>query len=165
MWQVDLKIKGVDGEMFKHTIGSRSNIVKNYVDKMKVKRFAEAIGDLNPIYYDETTGKNSRYKCNIAPPTFARTLDYGEIGTLTLPTKGLIHGEQAYHYERPLFVGEYIFCYTEVKDYKERLGSQGKMGILNLMNNGEDENGIMIFSSTIVIILNETVLKGLESEK
>ena len=49
---------------------------------------------------------------------------------LNLPNKGLIHGEQTFHYERPLMVGEEIYCYTEVKNYFEKKGNFGEMGFL-----------------------------------
>ena len=100
--------------MFKDQIGKQSNKVKNAVEKGAVKKFAEAIGDLHPIYFDEEVGEKSRYKKNIATPTFPRTFDYGVIDGLDLPNKGLIHGEQTFHYVRPLFVGEEIYCSSKV---------------------------------------------------
>lgn len=86
------------------------------MERGAVKKFAEAIGDIHPIYFEEETGRNSRFRNNIAPPTFPRTFDYGVIEGLNLPNKGLIHGEQTFHYERPLLVGEEIVCYSEVKN-------------------------------------------------
>lgn len=96
--------------MFKNQIGKFSNKVKNVVERGAVKKFAEAINDLHPIYFDEDTGKLSKYKNNIAPPTFPRIFDYGVIAEFNPPIKGLIHGEQTFHYERPLFVGEEQKC-------------------------------------------------------
>ena len=96
--------------MFKDCIEKRSKPVKNSVERGAVKKFAEAIGDLHPIFIDEEIGKQSRYGTNIAPPTFPRVFDYGVIEGLNLPSKGLIHGEQIYHYKRPLLVGEEITC-------------------------------------------------------
>ncbi|HLR92632.1 MAG TPA: MaoC family dehydratase N-terminal domain-containing protein, partial [Atopostipes sp.] len=116
--------------MYAHLIGKKSKTVKNIVERGMVKRFSESIGDEQPIYLDEETGKNSRYGANIAPPTFPRVFDYGEVEGLNLPSKGLIHGEQVYDYERPLFVGETLSCYTEVKDYYEKQGKAGLMGFL-----------------------------------
>ncbi|MDQ0218847.1 MaoC family dehydratase [Peribacillus cavernae] len=147
--------------MFKDSIGKRSNKVKNIVERGAVKKFAEAIGDTHPLYLDEETGKHSRYKQNIAPPTFPRVFDYGIIEGLNLPNKGLIHGEQIYHYERPLLVGEEIYCYAEVKDYYEKAGKNGSMGFLVLENNGEDINGKAIFTSTSIVIITEAVRKVL----
>jgi acyl dehydratase len=135
--------------------------VKNVVERGAVKKFAEAIGDLHPIYFDEETGRNSRFQNNIAPPTFPRTFDNGAIEGLKLPEKGLIHGEQTFHYERPLLVGEEIVCYSEVKKYFEKKGNFGEMGFLVLESFGEDLAGNTIFSSTSTIVISEAVRKVL----
>lgn len=142
--------------MFEHTIGKRSEKVKNRVERGAVKKFAEAIGDLHPIYTDE-----ENYSRNIAPPTFPRVFDYGDIEELYLPNKGLIHGEQNYHYERPLFVEEEILCYAEVEDYYERSGKSGNMGFLKVKRYGEDPEGKLIFSEEQVVIITEAVRKGM----
>ena len=149
--------------MFAQAVGNCSNRVLNVVNREKVIQFARAIGDEHPIYVDAETGKNSRYGENIAPPTYPRVFDYGTIEGLKLPSKGLIHGEQIYHYKRPLVVGEEVYCYARVLDYKERMGSNGKMGIIRIENIGEDQDGAAIFSSTIVIIINEAVQKGMKA--
>lgn len=147
--------------MFKEQIGKQSNKVKNAVERGVVKKFAEAIGDIHPIYIDEETGRNSRYQNNIAPPTFPRTFDYGVIEGLNLPNKGLIHGEQTFHYERPIRVGEEIFCYSKVKNYFEKKGNFGEMGFLVLENYGEDATGSLIFSSSSTVVISEAVRKVL----
>jgi acyl dehydratase len=147
--------------VFKEQIGKQSNKVKNAVERGAVKKFAEAIGDLHPIYFDEETGRNSRYQTNIAPPTFPRTFDYGVITGLNLPNKGLIHGEQTFHYERPIRVEEEIYCYTKVKNYFEKKGNFGEMGFLVLENYGEDATGALIFSSTSTVVISEAVRKVL----
>jgi len=147
--------------LFSDQVGKRSTKVKNVVERGAVKKFAEAIGDLHPIYFDEETGRNSRFQNNIAPPTFPRTFDYGAIEGLKLPEKGLIHGEQTFHYERPLLVGEEIVCYSEVKKYFEKKGNFGEMGFLVLESFGEDLAGNTIFSSTSTIVISETVRKVL----
>ncbi|AEH47825.1 MaoC family dehydratase N-terminal domain-containing protein [Parageobacillus thermoglucosidasius] len=147
--------------MFAEYIGKCSNKVKNVVERGAVKKFAEAIGDPHPIYWDEETGKMSRYKTNIAPPTFPRVFDYGVIEGLKLPSKGLIHGEQRFHYERPLYVGEELYCYSKVEDYYEKQSSMGKLGFLIITNYGEDPSGNVIFTSTSTIIITEVVRKAM----
>ncbi|QQK80491.1 MaoC family dehydratase N-terminal domain-containing protein [Salicibibacter cibi] len=149
--------------MFEDAIGNLSNKVKNTVERGAVRKFADAIGDAHPIFVDEEAGKTSRYGRNIAPPTFPRVFDYGEIAGLELPNKGLIHGEQIYHYERPLLVGEDIHCWTEVKDYKEKAGKSGTMGILSLEGKGEDQGGNLVFRAEQVVIITEAVRRGMEA--
>jgi acyl dehydratase len=147
--------------MFSQFVGKRSEKVKNVVEQGAVKKFSESIGDEHPIFLDEEVGRTSRYGRNIAPPTFPRVFDYGKVEGLKLPNKGLIHGEQVYQYERPLLVGEEVYCYAEIQDYYEKTGGHGKMGFLVLANNGEDANGTIIFKSSSVVIITEAVRKVL----
>jgi acyl dehydratase len=147
--------------MLTDTIGKRSEKVKNKIERGAVKKFAEAIGDLSPIFYDEEVGGTLKYKRNIAPSTFPVTLDFGIVPELALPSKGLIHGEQSFHYKRPLFVDEEIYCYTEVKDYYEKTGNFGEMGFLVISKIGVDADDKLIFTEERVIIINEAVRKGM----
>lgn len=148
--------------MFEQLIGKQSRKVKNRVERGLVKRFAESIGDLHPIFVDEEVGKRSKYGQNIAPPTFPRTFDYGKVEGLHLPNKGLIHGEQIYYYVRPLLVGEEIYCYTEVKDYYDKTGKNGLMGFLVTKRYGEDLKGKLIFTEESIVIINEAVREALK---
>ncbi|WP_019415604.1 MaoC family dehydratase N-terminal domain-containing protein [Paenisporosarcina sp. TG20] len=147
--------------MLKSTIGKRSSKMKNTIERGSVRKFAEAIGDPASIYFDEEVGKNSKYKNNIAPPTFPVTFNVGSIPELNLPTEGLIHGEQIYHYTRPLVVGEDVYCWMEVKDYYEKSGNFGNMGFLVLTKHGEDPSGELLFTEERIVIISETVRKGM----
>ena len=40
-------------EMYWDSIGKRSDYVKNVIERGAVKKFAEAIGNLHPIFIDE----------------------------------------------------------------------------------------------------------------
>ena len=68
---------------------------------------------------------------------------------------------KSYHYKRPLFVGEDVYGYTEVKDYYEKTGNHGDMGFLVIIRYGVDENKDLIFTEERVIIINEAVRKGM----
>jgi acyl dehydratase len=148
--------------MYRDLIGKKSKTVKNVVERELVRRFAESIGDFHPIYVDEETGKKSRYGKNIAPSTFPRVLRSGIVEGLKLPKKGLIHGEQSYHFERPLLVGEEVHSYSVIEDYYEKEGSTGKMGFLKTKRYGEDGNGNLIFTEESVTIITETVRRSLQ---
>lgn len=148
--------------MYKDVVGKKSKRIKNHVERGWVKRFAESIGDLHPLYIDEETGKNSKYGNNIAPPTYPRTFDYGLVPGLNLPEKGLIHGEQTYHYNRPLLVGETVYCYTGVEDYFEKTGNNGLMGFLVTKRYGEDIKGNVIFIEGSTVIITEAVREAMK---
>lgn len=44
------------------------------IEKEPIRRFADAIGDYNPLYWDEEYAKKSRYGAIIAPPGFLSSL-------------------------------------------------------------------------------------------
>ncbi len=138
---------------FERFIGQRSEAVVNVVEREVVRKFAEAIGDSNPLYVDEEAAEASRYGGLIAPPTFPRTFDYGEVEGVGSPGQGFIHGEHHIRYERPLFVGEEVRCYAEVKDYYEKDGRKGPLGFLISERVGESPEGERIFAMLDTAVL------------
>jgi acyl dehydratase len=138
---------------FERFIGHRSKPVTNVVEKGAVKKFAEAIGDPNPLYVDEEAARASRYGGLIVPPTFPRTFEYGEVDGLGSPGQGYIHGEHRIRYERPLFVGEEVSCYAEVRDYYEKEGREGPLGFLISERVGESPRGERIFTMLDTAVL------------
>jgi acyl dehydratase len=148
---------------FERFIGHRSEPVVNVVEKGAVKKFAEAIGDPNPLYADEAAAKASRHGGLIAPPTFPRIFEYGEVEGLGPPGQGCIHAEHRIRYERPLFVGEELSCYAEVTDYYEKEGREGSLGFLISERVGESLQGERVFSMLDTAVLTPTMRESLES--
>ena len=146
---------------FERFIGHRSEAVFNVVEKGAVKKFAEAIGDPNPLYVDEEAAKASRYGRLLAPPTFPRTFEYGEVEGIGPPGQGLIHGEHRIRYERPLFVGEEVLCYAKVEDYYEKEGREGTLGFLISERVGETPEGERIFTMLDTAILTPAIKESL----
>lgn len=149
--------------MLKEFIGKRSNNVLNVVERGAVRKFAEAIGDSHPIYTNEEYASQTRYKQNICPPTFPIIFDYGKIEGLIFPSSGLIHGEQYFHYERPLYVGEKINCYSVIEDLFEKQGSRDTLAFLVINNFGEDEEQKTVFTCKKVIVITDAVRKEMNS--
>jgi len=148
---------------FERFIGQRSVPVTNVVEQGAVRRFAEAIGDANQLYVDDEVAKSSRYGGLIAPPTFPRTFEYGEVEGLGSPGHGYIHGEHRIRYERPLFVGEKLSCYAEVTHYYEKEGREGPLGFLISKRVGESLDGERIFTMLDTAVLTPAMRKSLES--
>jgi acyl dehydratase len=149
--------------LFEEFVGLSSEPVANPIEKGAVRKFAEAIADPNPLYVDEKAAKESRHGGLLAPPTFPRTLDYGRIEGLALPSAGLIHGEFRIAYERPLLVGEEVLCSLALKDSFDKEGRRGTMGFLIFERAGESPEGERIFTMNDTVIVTEAVRKGLEA--
>jgi acyl dehydratase len=82
------------------------------VTRVKIKEFADAIGDPNPVYRDPEAAKAAGYPDVIAPPTFPIVISLGD-PSLGDPELGLnyamvVHGEERFEYHRPLHAGDVV---------------------------------------------------------
>ncbi len=140
----------------KNAIGRASPPTLNEVEKGAIRRFAEAIGDFNPIYYDEEYARASGYPTIVAPPTFPASFhsaaDLRELLGVTI--KSLLHAEQAFEYERPIFAGDRIFVATRVSNVFERPSPTGaRMDVAVIEDEGRDEEGNLVFRAQRTLVV------------
>ncbi|MCL8206846.1 MAG: MaoC family dehydratase N-terminal domain-containing protein [Actinomycetia bacterium] len=136
-------------------VGLRSEPVTVEVEKGAIRRFAEALGETNPVYFDEAAARAAGYRSLLAPPTFPVTLGRVPVPGLVLPPAGLIHGEQAFEYGEPIVAGDVITLTSMLEDVKTRSGRQGTMTILTLRTEGVNQSGALAFVSRATIIVTE----------
>lgn len=137
---------------FERLLGVWSKPVKNEVEKGAIRKFADAIGDPNPLYHDEERAAQSRFGRLVAPPTFSRTFDYGVIPGLQMPTEGLIHGEMFYTYYKPILAGDVLYASFALTDAKERAGKLGRMILLVFTYKVENEAGELVQEAKSTVI-------------
>ncbi|QFG23851.1 MaoC family dehydratase N-terminal domain-containing protein [Actinomadura sp. WMMB 499] len=100
------------------------------ISRVKIREFADAIGDGNPIYRDADAAKAAGHPDVIAPPTFPIVVSLGNPG-LADPDLGLnyamvVHGEQRFEYARPVRAGDVVTCTSTITEIKS-IGSNEKM--------------------------------------
>jgi acyl dehydratase len=136
-------------------IGRESEPVVHDVEKGAVRRFAEALGDPNPIYQDEVAARAAGFSGLVAPPTFPVALTANERfrHSLDLGTRSILHGEQQFEYARPLVAGERITVVSRVADVQEKAGASGPMDVLVIEDEGRDDKGELVFRSRATLIL------------
>lgn len=127
-------------EMRTQTIGSESEPVTLDVEKGAIIKFAQAIGDNNPIYNDEATARKTNYGTLIAPPTFLRSV----VGIrppipFELPFERLLDGGSDWEYFQPVRAGDRITATARITDIQERTGRVG----------------LMIFITTVITYMNQ----------
>ncbi|WP_030173287.1 MaoC family dehydratase N-terminal domain-containing protein [Spirillospora albida] len=100
------------------------------VSRVKIREFADAIGDRNPIYRDAEAAKAAGHPDVIAPPTFPIVVSLGNAGladpALNLNYAMVVHGEQRFEYSRPLRAGDVVTCTSTITEIKS-IGSNEKM--------------------------------------
>ncbi|RFS86123.1 MaoC family dehydratase [Actinomadura spongiicola] len=102
------------------------------VSRVKIREFADAIGDDNPIYRDQEAAKAAGHPDVIAPPTFPIVVSLLspalEDPGLGLNFSMVVHGEQRFEYTRPLRAGDVITCVTTITEIKSLAGNE-KMSV------------------------------------
>jgi acyl dehydratase len=136
-------------------IGRESEPIVHEVEKGAIRRFAEALGDPNPIYQDEAAARAAGFPSLVAPPTFSVALASNERfrHSLDLGTRSILQGEQQFEYARPIFAGDRITVRSRVADVQERAGASGPMDVIVIEDEGRDEKGELVFKTRAMLIL------------
>ena len=127
------------------------------VEKGAIRRFAEAIGGMNPIYHDESCAVAKGYRSLVAPPTFPITFRYQNVPGLELPEQGLIHAEQSFELGVPIVAGDRITCTTRLVDDYVKEGRSGRMRFVVREVVGVNQFGETAFRSRSSVIVREGV--------
>jgi acyl dehydratase len=104
--------------------------VTEVVDRSSIRRYAQAISDLDPLYLDEAYAKTTEYGGIIAPPTFIFDVshnifsDVGEDGRdlarVTIPGLKLARGGNEYQFFYPARPGDIVHQKRKIIDIYER---------------------------------------------
>jgi acyl dehydratase len=100
------------------------------VGREKVREFAAAVGEENPLHHDLDAAREAGYADVVAPPMFAVVFGGRAMApALFDPDVGIdfsrmVHGGQEFVWGPPVVAGDEIATEVEVKDVAERGGLQ-----------------------------------------
>ncbi|WP_439605629.1 MaoC family dehydratase N-terminal domain-containing protein [Hydrogenophaga sp.] len=100
------------------------------VDRTRLRFFAKAIGETDPVYLDPAAAKAAGYADVPAPPTFlfAAELDSGAndqlLAELGIPLSKLLHGEQSFRYLQPVVAGDTVTVQSTITDIYDKKGGK-----------------------------------------
>jgi acyl dehydratase len=124
------------------------------VERGHIRRFAEAIGDPNPIYVDEAAARAAGHPRIPAPPTFAIALRANDPrGGIEIDWRKLLHGEQELLFTRPLYAGDRLTIVGRIAaaDVKQTKG--GVMDVMVLETVGTDSDGARVFTARSTVLV------------
>jgi len=115
-------------EFDRSVLGAESSPVSYEVEKGAIRKFADAIGDEDPIYYDENAARAAGFKTIPAPPTFLCTFRAQELPDLKIQFGRVrLNGGNEYEYYQPIYAGDTITLTAKYVDVSERTGRTGNM--------------------------------------
>ena len=98
------------------------------VGKEKIREYAQAVGEDNPVYFDRAAAKAAGLRDVPAPPMFAVVYSAGAVGPAILdPEVGIdfalmVHGGQEFVWGEPVCSGDTITTVAERKEIFEKDG-------------------------------------------
>lgn len=122
----------------------------------KVREFARAVKDPNPVYFDPEAAKKECGGIPV-PVTFLQTAAFWQSAesapSLNFDMRRILHGEQEFEFFKPIFVGDTLTGVARVSDLYEKEGGRGgKMTFLVVETTYTNQKGdkVAVARSTLV---------------
>jgi acyl dehydratase len=128
------------------------------VGREKIREYASAVGETNPLYFDVEAARAVGYADVVAPPMFAVVYAARSVAPAVLdPEVGinfamLVHGSQEFRWGPVVVAGEEISTTTTVKDIAER----GGMGFYVFESVSSNQDGETVCTGTWTNIVRGT---------
>lgn len=110
------------------------------VTRKDIKRFAQAIGDPNPLYYDEAYARTTRFKTIVAPPLFGQAFAFEDVppeqllpdgspveAAVPIPARKLVGGGSVFENYIRFKPGDKIVVVSKITDIYTKQGKQGRL--------------------------------------
>ena len=136
----------------KKLIGTSTDPVIFKVEEGSIQRYAQAIGDPNPMFNDVGYAQKSKHGRLICPPGFFGWPIKNVGGTLALAAKlieagapaRLLDGGIGYEFFRPVVAGDILTTFTKIVDIIEREGKTGNMLVTTVESTFINQNGDIV---------------------
>jgi acyl dehydratase len=127
------------------------------VEKGRLRFFAQAIGETNPLYTNEAVAQAAGYRSLPIPLTFLFCLEMDHpssfklLETLNVSLARILHGEQSFTYHQPVCAGDCITFQSKVSDIYSKKGGALEFIVQDTTARNQDEVLVGEMRSVIVV--------------
>lgn len=127
------------------------------VEKGRLRFFAKATGQTDPVYVDEDAAKKAGYRSIPAPPTFGFCLEmesnslWDNIEKMGVPVGKILHGSQTFKYHQPICAGDRITFETKVSNIFDK--KDGALEFIVENSSGTNQDGSVVIELERVIVV------------
>ena len=127
------------------------------VEKGRLKFFAKAIGETNPIYTDEVAAKEAGYRALPAPPTFTSVLDQESaeflpvLDLLGIDIARILHGSQEFEYFAPICAGDTIRVEARIADIFDK--KEGALEFVVMEHTYTNQDDVLTTRATSTMVV------------
>ena len=129
------------------------------VERGRLRFFAEATGQTDPIYSDLAAAQAAGHPDLPVPPTFFFSLEletrdgFGYLEAMEVDLRHVLHGEQRMTYHRMAYAGERLTLHTHVADIETKKG--GTMDLITRVTTVTDSSGAAVAESRGVVVVRD----------
>ena len=126
------------------------------VEKGRLRFFAKAIGETNPVYTDEVAAREAGYRALVAPPTFTMVLDMEApeflplLDLLNMDIARILHGTQEFEYYEPICAGDRITITGRIADMFEKKGGALEFVVMEYRYTNQEGELVAKATNTLV---------------
>jgi acyl dehydratase len=118
----------------------------NEVEKGALRRFAEAVGETNPIYFDEKAARAQGYRGIVAPIGFVMAMRSSDgLSQPPVPNRTVLLSEQQIELLQPICAGDRLLVASRVVEVNQRQGTTGPLEFVVVEDEGRNPEGQLVF--------------------
>lgn len=134
---------------------------RHLVTAVDIRKFAQAIGETNPIHVDPTAARAAGHPDVVAPPLFFQTMTFDPVAAESLPADGspveldvpvpatrAMGGSSEYTVKRLARAGEWIHVRSVLTDVQVKRGKSGLLFAIVVQTDFSDAEGSLVASET-----------------
>ncbi|MDU4253024.1 MaoC family dehydratase N-terminal domain-containing protein [Pseudomonas sp.] len=141
----------------KSLIGRSTGVTTTEVEKGRLRFFAKAIGETDPVYFDEEAARAAGYRALPVPPTFLMCLESEGRNPQAIVEEvmgfdlgRILHAEQEFIYYRMAFAGDVLTFDTRIADVYEKKGGALQFVVQETRVSNQDGEHVADIRSSLV---------------
>lgn len=127
------------------------------VEAGRLRLFAKAIGETDPVFSDEAAARAAGHRALPAPPTLAFCLDmdvpdpFGYLAGMGVPVQDILHGEQSFTYHAPIHAGDTLSFRSRIADIYAKKG--GALEFIVKETRVENQDAALVAELRAVVVV------------
>jgi len=141
----------------KSLIGRSTGITVSEVEKGRLRFFAKAIGETDPVYFDDDAARAAGYRALPVPPTFLMCLESEGRNpqaivedVMGFDLGRILHAEQEFNYHRMAYAGDVLTFDTRIVDVYEKKGGALQFVVQETRVSNQDGEHVADIRSSLV---------------
>ncbi len=131
-----------------------SAAAQNEIERGAIRRFAESLGETNPIYFDPEAARAQGFRDVVAPLLFPMALrSSATLSDVAPPNRTVLGGDQQVESMEPICAGDRVLVSSRIAEVTQRPGNTGPLEFVVVEEEGRSPEGKLLFRTRRTLIV------------